>query len=349
MSKQEINYNERRVTIKDIAESLGVSTATVSNVIHGKTKKISAKTVEKVQELLEVSGYIPNMAAVLLAQNSSKIICVMLSDDQKYNGQMLKDPFVSDILNSLSKCLNQKGYFMMVKEESRLDQIVQYASMWNMAGLILIGYCNQDYQSLRAKMRIPFLVIDGYVNKAEKYSNVGIDNEGGGYQAGNYLVHKGHRKIMFLSDNDTCGDHERYMGFKRALLDNQIIVMPEDFKLLPFDEKERFAYYKNLLKEIKKYTAAFCASDVYAIEWMNYLLDQGVKIPEDFSIIGFDDIQLDQYVRPKLTTIKQDMNKRAEKAIELLEALIAGDEAIANVVLPTSLVTRESVKDIGDK
>lgn len=82
---------------------------------------------------------------------------------------------------------------------------------------------------------------------------------------------------------------------------------------------------------------------------MNYLLDQGVKIPEDFSIIGFDDIQLAQYVRPKLTTIKQDMNKRAEKAIELLEALIAGDEVIANVVLPTSLVIRESVKDIGDK
>ena len=76
--------NEYRVTIKDIAEELGVSTATVSNVIHGKTKKISQQTVAKVQEKIEKSGYLPNMAAVLLAQNTSKIVCIVLSNDIKY-------------------------------------------------------------------------------------------------------------------------------------------------------------------------------------------------------------------------------------------------------------------------
>ena len=75
--------DNRRVTIKDIAEEIGVSTATVSNVIHGKTKKISDRTVAKVQEKLQESGYIPNMAAVLLAQNSSKIVCVVVSDHEK--------------------------------------------------------------------------------------------------------------------------------------------------------------------------------------------------------------------------------------------------------------------------
>ena len=108
---------DRRVTIKDIAERLGVSTATVSNVIHGKTKKISAATVSRVQQELEESGYIPNMAAVLLAQNTSRIVCVVLSDDKRYEGKMLEDPFVSGVLNGLSKELKKRNYFMMIQEE----------------------------------------------------------------------------------------------------------------------------------------------------------------------------------------------------------------------------------------
>ena len=136
----------RRVTIKDIAEEMGVSTATVSNVIHGKTKKISDRTVAKVQEKLQESGYIPNMAAVLLAQNSSKIVCVVVSDQEKYEGKMLEDPFVAQMINTISKELAARGYFMMIKEERDIEKLVAYASMWNMAGLILMGYCSVDYE-----------------------------------------------------------------------------------------------------------------------------------------------------------------------------------------------------------
>ena len=104
-----------RVRIADIAEELGLSTATVSNVIHGKTKKISDETVKRVQELLEKRQYIPSMAGILLAQNSSKIVGVVINDHEKYEGHVLEDAFVASSLNALSRELNRAGWFMMVR------------------------------------------------------------------------------------------------------------------------------------------------------------------------------------------------------------------------------------------
>ena len=95
-------WAEDKVRIVDIADELGVSTATVSNVIHGKTKKISDRTVRRVQEKLEERGYIPNMAATLLAQNSSRIIGVVINNHEKYEGRVLTDPFVALAVNDLA-------------------------------------------------------------------------------------------------------------------------------------------------------------------------------------------------------------------------------------------------------
>lgn len=91
-----------RVRIVDIAEELGLSTATVSNVIHGKTKKLSDKTVKRVQELLEKRDYIPSMAGILLAQNNSRMIGIVVNDHEKYEGHVLEDGFISSALNALS-------------------------------------------------------------------------------------------------------------------------------------------------------------------------------------------------------------------------------------------------------
>ena len=114
---------QNRVRIVDVADSLGLSTATVSKVIHGKTEKISEETVKRVQQELESSGYIPNMAGILLARNNSKIIGVVVNDHVKYEGNVLEDGFVMSSLNALSHEVNEKGYFLMIKTTSdiRLD------------------------------------------------------------------------------------------------------------------------------------------------------------------------------------------------------------------------------------
>lgn len=335
--------NGNRVTIKDIAEELGVSTATVSNVIHGKTEKISQRTVAKVQEKIESSGYLPNMAAVLLAQNTSQIVCIVLSNDVKYENKMIEDPFVSGMLNYLSKELAKHDYFVMLKEEPDINEIVRYASMWNMAGLVLIGFCTVDYERLRSNMHIPFVVVDSYQKDVHKYSDVGIDNIKGGFLAGSHLIAMGHARIMFLSDNDEDCDHDRYVGLTAALKTANIPFDKRDFKMLSPFKEERDTIYEKIYLEIREYTAAFAASDMYAIEFMNFLLEKGVKIPQDFSIIGFDDIPLASMVHPALTTVSQNLEQRAKIAVELLLELINGTVQGRKELLPVTLKERKSV------
>ena len=155
-------WAEGKVRIVDIANEVGVSTATVSNVIHGKTKKISAQTVKRVQEKLEERGYIPNMAATLLAQNNSRIIGVVINDHEKYEGRALTDPFIASSINYLADEIEQNDYFMMLKKTTDLLGTVKFASMWNMAGMVILGFCDHEYQELRSRIHIPFVVYDGY-------------------------------------------------------------------------------------------------------------------------------------------------------------------------------------------
>ena len=117
---------EQRIRISDIAEELGLSTATVSNVIHGKTKKISDETVKRVQALLEERQYIPSMAGILLAQNSSKIIGVFINDHEKYEGHTLEDVFIASSLNHLSTEIEKNGMFMMVKKAKDPKDVIKF-------------------------------------------------------------------------------------------------------------------------------------------------------------------------------------------------------------------------------
>ena len=329
--------NEYRVTIKDIADELGLSTATVSNVIHGKTKKISQKTVEKVQEKIEESGYLPNMAAVLLAQNTSKIVCVVLSNDVKYENKMIQDPFVCGMLNYLSKELDKNDYFVMLKEESDINQIVRYASMWNMEGIVIIGFCNQDYMYLRNHMRIPFVVYDGYCSDIERIYNITIDNFDGGRKIGQLFKQKGYQKALYIADNDICVDRERYEGFCEGIKDAEV-----DFMQIPMQKELRLKFYREHLEEIKEYRAVFAASDYYAVDMMHFLQEQNIRVPKEIAVAGFDDIPLCEQVSPTLTSVRQDLALRAEIALDKLKRLREKKETETEIMLPVDVIERES-------
>ncbi len=233
--------SQNRVRIVDIAEALGLSTATVSNVIHGKTNKISDETVKRVQQELERTGYIPNMAGILLARNNSKIIGVVINDHVKYEGRVLEDGFVMSSLNALSHEVNKKGYFLMIKTTADIKEIPVFASMWNMEGLILMGFCEADYEKLRNQMRISFVVYDGYFERCSKVVNLVIDNLDGGYQAGKYFRELGHKKALCISDNYVCMDKMRIEGFKNAFAPGETFF----WRILEFKKERDFFYEKN--------------------------------------------------------------------------------------------------------
>lgn len=332
---------QERVRIADIAEELGVSTATVSNVIHGKTKKISDETVRRVQELLEKRQYIPGMASILLSQNNSRIIGVVVNDHIKYEGKVLEDAFVAASLNALLFELDQSGYFMMVKATTQWSDIVRFASMWNMDGLVLIGFCEGDYQQLRNRMHIPFVVYDGFFEESQRICNIVIDNYDGGRQVGAYLRNMGHRRILCISDNDICVDRDRMNGCRAGAEDCVV-----DWLQIPMNRQERNVFYVDNLADIMRYTAVFAMSDVYAVELIHFLHKQHVSVPEDISVVGFDNTGLSENASPHLTTVGQDARLRAEMAVKALAELRERECEKPVRELPVRLIVRESVKDL---
>lgn len=327
----------RRVRIVDIAEELGVSTATVSNVIHGKTKKISAETVKRVQELLEERQYIPSMAGILLAQNDSRIIGVVINNHEKYEGHVLEDPFVASSLNHLSVEIEQAGYFMMIKTTTDLKDIVKFASMWNLEGMIIIGFCENEYDKLRQFMHIPFVVYDGYFENEGRICNLTIDNFHGGMQMGKYFRELGHQRALYLSDNAICVDLERYQGFCESFGADQT-----DSWLIPMQKHDRYHFYEEHFSDILKYTAVFTASDYYAIDFMQFVMARGMRVPEDISIAGFDDNPICEQVVPSLTSVHQDGRERARVALSTLRALKQGEKVEHQRELPVTLIKRDS-------
>ena len=328
---------QERVRIRDIAEELGLSTATVSNVIHGKTGKVSDETTKRVQALLEERQYIPSMAGILLAQNASRIIGVFVNDHEKYEGHTLDDVFIASSLNALSTEIEAHGQFMMVKKAKNPDEILQFASMWNMDGLVVIGFCRQDYMYLRSHMRIPFVVYDGFCEKPERIVNITIDNLDGGFQVGSLFKRAGHQQAACISDNTDGVDQERIEGFKKGFGAERTRVM-----VVPMRKEERWAYYRQKREQFHQISAVFAVSDYYAIDLIRFLNENGFAVPKDISVAGFDDIPMCEMISPMLTTVRQDGALRAIIAIEKLHELKENRDTETTITLPVQLVERES-------
>lgn len=323
--------------IVDIAEELGLSTATVSNVIHGKTQKISDATVKRVQALLEERQYVPSMAGILLAQNSSRIIGVFVNDHEKYEGRTLEDAFIASSLNHLSREIEQRGLFMMVKRAKDSGEILRFASMWNLDGVVILGFCEQDYNDLRDRIRVPFVVYDGICAEPKRFVNITIDNYDGGRQVGEYLRKKGHCRAVCIADNEQGCDLERIKGFRAGFAPGSTETL-----LVPMCKEERLAFYETNFAQLMRVTAVFAVSDYYAIDLVSFLTQKGVCVPQKLAVAGFDDIPLCEMSCPPLTTVRQDGALRARLALENLEALRTGTQPGATLTVPVTLVQRES-------
>ena len=329
-------WDENKVRIVDVAEALELSTATVSNVLHGKTKQISDATVKRVQEKLNEMGYIPNMAATLLAQNNSRLMGVVINDHPKYEGHVLEDPFVSAAVNALADEIEKSGYFMMLKKATEIGSAIAYASMWNMDGMILLGFCADDYQSLRDKIRIPFVVYDGFFKNDRNICNLILDDFDGGRQVGEYLKKEKHTNILCIADNELLPDYDRYEGLC-AGFGGRV-----SFMKIPMKKEERTKLYEKRIKDFSKHDAVFAVSDYYAIELMYILMEKGYRIPKDICIIGFDDTTMAGQVKPQLASVRQDVSLRAERAVEYLKKMKEDSSFSVTEKIPVTFIPRES-------
>ena len=335
------------ITIKEIAKQLNMSTTTVSNVIHGKSGEVSGDTRKKVEEFLKKVDYVPNINARNLAQNESKIIGLALKARADKYENLIMDPFVSVLIGGVEETIRNAGYFMMLYISSDTDEIMRHVSTWNVDGLILFGMLDDDGIRVSEKYKKPIVCIDTYSLEGLKhFTNVGLDDEQGTYEIVNYLIANGHRRIAFLSDNTKGVDLARLNGYKQALKDAGIKFTPNDFIKIRPKSDEIEESLEDICRIALNYSAIVCVSDLYAVTLMSALNDRGISVPDDISIVGFDDNMLGQLHRPALTTVHQDVKLKGITAADTLLKQLAGKKTPNQIKLPTRLVIRDTVKKL---
>ncbi|WP_294730525.1 LacI family DNA-binding transcriptional regulator [uncultured Faecalibaculum sp.] len=299
-----------KIRLRDIAEALGLSTATVSNVLNGKDDKVSPATRARVMEAVERSGYLPDRAEVLLGRNPSRMAGLVVNDHPEYSGHPLEDPYNAAFIDRLQKAAVRQGLELLVKTARTWEEAAQFASMWNMVGLVVSGFCDADYVSLKQTLKIPLTACDAFSTEAG-FSSVTVKDREGGRLAGMHLKSLGHRRVTCVTTNLICDDLERIQGLRDAGLETDVFMISGDRSEMRRQFGER---------DFSRDTAVFCVSDRQALELLCILQERGIRVPEDLSVMGFDGIEPGLYAIPPLTTISQDLEAKARLAIESLSA-----------------------------
>ncbi|MEA5015917.1 MAG: LacI family DNA-binding transcriptional regulator [Candidatus Limiplasma sp.] len=336
------------MTIKEIANALGVSTATVSNVIHGHLRKMSPETAQMIREKLEQYQYIPNMSARMLAKGDSEIVGVITNYPNREEKFALQDPYVSEIIAALENSIRTRGYFTMLHAAQNAAEIHRISQTWNAVGLIVMGLQANQCRELMQVTQKAIVFVDCYFDEGEQYNNVGLDDRAGMYGMTEYLLSQGHRDILYIGDQPTLWglDAKRLDGHIQALGKAGIPWSQERYHCISKDRKRRQDDFARLISRLKdrRDTAWMFISDYYAVEALGFLSDHGISVPRDLSVTGFDDNILSRVIRPRLTTVHQNVSNKAEAAIKMLFDLLAGTaEPPASLTLPTRIVKGQSV------
>lgn len=352
-----VKGEQHMTTIKEIADRAGVSTTTVSNVIHGKTKKVSPANVEKIQNLIKEMGYVQKMGLRILNNESSQLIAVVINAHKQFDNTILGDPFYGKILGFIEEQVRAAGYYMIFYSAGDIDDIFRMVMAWDVDGVIALTFTRRDCAKIRHLINKPVVSIDAYgeLDEPQTVVNIGLDDAEGGYLMTRHLLESGYKQVFVCASRDHAVDHLRWEGAKRAYKDHGSEKQKLQFIALGQSKPERKKSYQDLLHQMpfKKKTALFFLSDYFALEAISYFSDHDISVPKQVGIAGFDDILYSKLSVPKLTTVRQDIRQKAVLAVDnLLDQLKAADQAEDGVqgeegelekLLPVTLVTRQSV------
>lgn len=337
------------VTIEDIAKEAGVSATTVSNVIHGRTNKVSAYTVELINEIIRERGYVPNLSARAMKTRSSKVVALINHLESRDQEKFMSDPFFMDLTSAVEKALRERGYFLMIRAISESEDLLAFLRNWNVEGVFMPGLFEDEpfYQTL-LDLKLPVVLTDSYVSNLGHMTNIGLQDFEGGRIATEHLVQNGHKRIVFAGPKVKPGGvvEQRLLGYKQALADNGIPFDPSLVYECEFSTTKMMELGGALAKR-EDVTGVFATADILAAGIMSGLQQAGRMVPRDISIVGFDDINWARMTMPMLTTVHQDAVKKGRLAAECMIQLLEGESnQLQNRVLPVQLVERHSVRKI---
>lgn len=331
-----------KLTIKDIAREAGVSITTVSRVLNNKEEGMSKETREKVLAVMQEANFQPNKLARGLVTKRSSMLGLIVPN--------ISNPFFPELCRGAEDEANKRNYSLIIcNSDDQLQKEENYLRLLKEQQVdgILLSSKNRLSQTSKVLLqsgKVPYVLFDRG-EEANKQSGVFLDNERGGYLAGKHLTDLGHTQIACMTGpSEILNSQQRLSGFQRALMEASIELPPSLILVGGFQMDKAYQVAKEFLNN-NTVTAIFAANDLMACGIYQAAHEIGIQIPEQLSIVGFDDISLVSALIPKLTTIRQDTYGMGRKAIELLINEIEKKESEAIVFEPT-LIVRESTKQI---
>lgn len=328
-------------TLKDIAEKVGVNKSTVSRALSD-SGKIARKTREEILRVANELGYIPNETAKILAGKRSKTIGIILPE--------LDCNYYAGLVGAIEFKLKEKGYSLIIgqtgfKHENEFHYLELFVRK-NLDGIIISIHDRkkfaQEFAKARKILKIPIVIIEYFLDLPD-YDTIEIDNMYGVDIAVDHLYKLGHRRIGFISEHLSMVT--RYPAFIKAMKKHNL---PVDQNIVKYgSERLELGGYlrmKEMLKEKEIPTAVFVSYDTMAQGALSAIAEEGMRVPEDISIVGFDNIRESAYFSPPLTTVAPPVLEMSERAVEtLLRKIENEDVSIAqHLSLKPKLIIRKS-------
>lgn len=332
-----------KVTIKDIAKEADVSITTVSRVLNNKPD-VSPETKKKIQEVIDKLGYNPNTIARGLVLNKTYTIGLIIPD--------ISNPFFPEVAHGIEHKARELGYSVIFYNTNNDRKAEKYAielmKSKRVDGIILsLSIENEKELDKLAEEKFPIVELDRKVPDSH-FPTVTIDNVKSAYQATRHLVELGHTRIAHITgDLGTQTGLDRLAGFKKVIEEFHLEVRDSWIQEGNYSREAGYRKMKYLLGLWEKPTAVFAANDLIAIGAYQAVIEEDLKIPDDISIIGLDDIDMASIVRPGLTTMRFPKHELGQKAAEILIKEIENPNLERNdVILDTELVVRGSTKEL---
>ncbi|MEI7374737.1 HTH-type transcriptional regulator GalR [Dickeya chrysanthemi] len=332
-------------TIKDVARLAGVSVATVSRVIND-SPKASEQARSAVLQAMQQLQYHPNANARALAQQSTETLGLVVSD--------VSDPFFGTMVKAVEQEAYRTGNFLLIgngyhvahKERQAIEQLIRHRC----AALVVHAKMLPDEELAQLMEQIPGMVLINRILPGYEARCVALDNRYGAWLATRHLILQGHRQIGILCSNHTISDaDDRLAGYRNALAEHNIAL---DEQLIAYGEPDESGGEEamtTLLERGRPVTALTCYNDPMAAGALAVLSDNGIEVPRDMSLIGFDDVLLSRYLRPRLTTIRYPITAMATQAAQIALAL-ANDTPLPNAInlFHPTLIRRHSVASLNN-
>lgn len=334
------------LTIKDIARMAGVSTTAVSFVLNNRPG-VSDATRQKVQEIIRQTDFIPNVHTRRLNLGKSFTVHVVL----KQYAYGLYNQFALETLTGVFKEGKSLGYsiiFTLIDEDMECEQILESVRSKDCDGMILNQIDDPVLLSQLQRENMPFVCVDAHLPRQSPLPMVEVDYYDAAYQATRYLHQNGHEKIGFVGPQ-TPVEHcaNTFRGYCAYLEEAGLSCNPDWVAKIPFLEGYTEAAVDAMLQQEQLPTALLCSCDAVAIDVIRRAKERGIRIPEDISVIGIDDLLVSRYLDPPLTTMTFDKELLGAKAMEMIYQIIQGAEHENRIVITTTPVERGSVRQIG--